>query len=141
MREIKFRAYIKHLKTLVNVDLIDFASEEIEINTNEFNIEVYRFDEIILMQYTGLYDKNGAEIYEGDILELINDSGRRILAICKFGSRRLRTKNRDMIDIQCFYFEVEGRKTNPMVCNYKGVHDLEIMEVIGNISELLEGEE
>lgn len=62
MREAKFRAWEKFLKQMIPVDNIDF--EQKMINTES----AWRmFDEIEIMQYTGLKDKNGKEIYEGDI--------------------------------------------------------------------------
>ncbi len=63
--------------------------------------------------------------------------GEKIRAICRFGNRRLTTKTGTTIDIQCFYFEVGGRKTNPVVNNYLGKHDLEIMEVVSDVFEYL----
>jgi hypothetical protein len=63
-REIKFRAWEKYLKEIIPVYNIDFVNRM--INTES----AWRtFNEIELMQYTGLKDKNGKEIYEGDIVK------------------------------------------------------------------------
>lgn len=63
MREIKYRAWEKNLKQIIPVYNINFESKQ--INTGS----AWRFfDEIELMQYTGLKDRNGNEIFEGDIL-------------------------------------------------------------------------
>lgn len=51
MREIKFRVWDADKKTMCPVDGLHFSGE-----TNR------------LMQYTGVKDKNGVEIYEGDII-------------------------------------------------------------------------
>ena len=72
-REIKFRAYDKHTKIMLPVvDVIKFTkSESINIMRDGaygVGVTIPYQPQIELMQYTGLHDKNGKEIYEGDIV-------------------------------------------------------------------------
>jgi len=72
MRQIKFRAWDKENKKMHKVNMIDFIEGEIFVEPQPKNKSRLWFEECkdsILMQYTGLKDKNGEEIYEGDIIK------------------------------------------------------------------------
>ena len=103
-------------------------------------LEIKRdYDDIIWLKSSGWFDKNKKEIFEEDILELTNECGDLISIICKFGSvkRKIYTSE-DVypeVEINGFYFLINtqnGKKTFPIVKNYLGKHDCEIMQITGN---------
>lgn len=109
-RKIKFRWWYKNEKQMFRDR--DYFSISGRVN------EIFTSKSYIPMQYTGLKDTNGKEIYEGDIVKWIHDDG-YFLAEIKFIDSAFRMVGKDFEDSDGFnILEQDG-------CS----------EIIGNIYE------
>lgn len=65
-REIKFRAWFEERKRFLDTD--EWYMGALGSKYLSYAVKPYNKNDIIVEQYTGLRDKNGKEIYEGDIM-------------------------------------------------------------------------
>lgn len=84
MNAIKFRAWHKKRKAMAKVININFedSTAELELETPKESSSYWytstcKLEDIVLMQSTGIYDMNGVEVFEGDIVFVLSDAERR----------------------------------------------------------------
>ena len=89
MREIKFKAWDKEKKHMVdNVVFLDFKAKQIGCHRTGYGSYCQPFENVELLQYTGLKDSKrtkeypeGQEIYEGDIGECVYDGNMNVYVV------------------------------------------------------------
>lgn len=120
----KFRAWTEEGKVMY-YDVYPFKNDTLLLSYDEIAFDEVPASDFILMQYTGLRDKNGREIYEGDLVRYI-DGIKGITCPVKF-----------IKEYACF--GVEWR--NGLLVSFEYLEStytmLDDLEVVGNIYENL----
>ena len=112
MREIKFRGYCKDRKVWIHFTLSDLDMGLLSIPFDELDI---------IVQFTGRKDKNGKEIFEGDIV------------IFNYFIEGEMNKSKMVIRFEESMFEAYGKKGLPSGEFISG--SMNKFEVIGNLYE------
>jgi uncharacterized phage protein (TIGR01671 family) len=105
MRKLKFRVWDN-----VNYMSTPFTLQDIQLRKVQFT------NECVVMQYVGIKDKNGKEVFEGDIVQPYHGNKKAMKCFIKYGDNG--------------FFMAQSKKDTRMDCIW--YYDFEI---IGNIYE------
>ena len=126
-RQIKFRAWDKENKRIVYFGLYSLLVDGVE--KDEYWLKHYKagLRNLEIIQYTGLKDKNGIEIYFGDILATSNKDKQYDIWNKKDFGYTVVVEEKDILGVSYsnWWIEFDG----------ESVYDISFVEVIGNIHE------
>ena len=120
MREIKFRCWDKENSRMIlpSGSFMDVSQTQ-GVDRWVFGLDVFNHpDNIELMQFTGLFDKNGKEIFEGDVVKFQTKGGNTMVYEVRWKNRGFNLKHMPQFS------------PNRMTPNNKNE-----IEIIGNIHE------
>jgi len=124
MREIKFRLWSRHNEKFLYVDDLFSINKGLLSSIDE--------EDHIPQQYTGLKDKNGKDIYEGDIIQWSIDWRERKAEV-KYGIGEF---DGGVYKYAGFYLEGDGRILEPYeITNMIKHKEYYSYKVVGNIFE------
>nr|DAK67154.1 MAG TPA: YopX protein [Caudoviricetes sp.] len=130
MNNLKFRVWDKKIQILGTVSNIDFEYEEVTFYIDdEEELETCQpFEDVELMQSTGFHDKNGVEIFEGDVLNC-----GYLFTGSPFEEEDEYEEEKGVVKFLNCGFNIEFKNCNALFIDI--MLNYEDIEVIGNIHE------
>lgn len=106
-RTIKFRAWVKN--KMWKVESLDFGRNGVDLrDVKGEGIYLENAKDVVLMQFTGLLDNQGKEIWEGDIIQFEDDSDDLDYVVFRNGEFTLNIEDENFLISLTKHYKVIG---------------------------------